>query len=289
MKTVFRVFAYLKRYPLLAIATLACAIAGTLMVIVPPAATKYVLDSVINGPHPERLLPLLVLVAFAMLVQRGMDYLRLLLNNTFEQKVIFDLRRDLYSHIQTLPLRWFDNRATGDLMTRILEDVSSVERVLIDGIEQGTVAVLQILIVLAGMFYLSVKFTLVGLAPVPFLAGGALWYTLTAHRRYRLQRRAASSMNSLLHDNLSGIRQIKSFAREREEHTRFNKASDALRHATLVVMKVWAIYNPSMYLIGTLGVIVTVLVGTQAVLAGTMQLGALVAFLLLTGYLYEPV
>ncbi len=152
MKTVCRVFAYLKRYPLLAIATLACAIAGTLMVIVPPAATKYVLDNVINGHHAERLVPLLILVAFAMLLQRGLDYLRLLLNNTFEQKVIFDLRRDLYSHIQTLPLRWFDNRATGDLMTRILEDVSSVERVLIDGIEKGTVAVLQIVVVVGGCF-----------------------------------------------------------------------------------------------------------------------------------------
>ncbi|PYK30706.1 MAG: ABC transporter ATP-binding protein, partial [Verrucomicrobia bacterium] len=111
----------------------------------------------------------------------------------------------------------------------------------------------------------------------------------TAHRRYRLQRRASSAMNSLLHDNLSGIRQIRSFAREREEHQRFNRVSDQLRRATLVVMKVWAMYNPSMYLIGTIGVIITVFVGTQAVLGGTMQLGALVAFLLLTGYLYEPV
>ena len=123
-----------------------------------------------------------------MLLQNGLNSLRLLLNNTFEQKVIFDLRSDLYSHIQMLPLPWFDNRATGDLMTRILEDVSSVERVLIDGIEQGTVAVLQIIVVLAGMFYLSAQLALVALAPVPFLTGGALWYTLTAHRRYRLQR-----------------------------------------------------------------------------------------------------
>ena len=116
------------------------------------------------------------------------------------------------------------------------------------------------------MFYVSVKLTLVALAPVPLLAGGALWYTLTAHRRYRLQRRAASAMNSLLHDNLSGIRQIKSFVREREEHARFNKASDALRHATLVVMKVWAIYSPSMYLFGSLGVLAVVTVGMLEIL-----------------------
>ena len=289
MKTVWRVFAYLKRYPVLALAMLACAIIGTLMVMVFPAVTKLILDEVVNGHHPERLLPLLAVAAVAALVQNGLNSLRLLLNNTFEQKVIFDLRSDLYSHIQMLPLRWFDNRATGDLMTRILEDVTSVERVLIDGIEQGTVAVLQIVIVLVGMFYLSVKLTLVGLAPVPFLAGGALWYTLTAHRRYRLQRRAASAMNSLLHDNLSGIRQIKSFVREGEEHIRFNKVSDELRRATLVVMRVWALYNPSMYLFGSLGVLMIVAVGTQDILSGAIKLGDLGAFLLLSGFLYEPV
>ena len=80
------------------------------------------------------------MAAVAFLLQHGLNSLRLLINNTFEQKVIFDLRSDLYSHIQLLPLRWFDNRATGDLMTRVLEDVNSVERVLIDGIDQGTVA-----------------------------------------------------------------------------------------------------------------------------------------------------
>ncbi len=289
MKTVWRVFAYLKRYPLLALAMMACAVTGTLMVIVFPAVTKRILDEVVTGHHPERLLPLLAVAAVAALLQNGLNSLRLLLNNTFEQKVIFDLRSDLYSHIQLLPLRWFDNRATGDLMTRILEDVTSVERVLIDGIEQGTVAVLQIIVVLAGMFYLSAKLTLIGLAPVPFLAGGALWYTLTAHRRYRLQRRAASTMNSLLHDNLSGIRQIKSFVREREEHIRFNKVSDELRRATLVVMRVWALYNPSMYLFGSLGVLLVVAVGTQDILSGAINLGDLGAFLLLSAFLYEPV
>lgn len=289
MKTIWRVFAYLKRYPVLGISMLACAITSTSMIIVAPVVTRKIINEVINGHHRELLLPLLLVGAVAFILQNGLNSLRLLINNTFEQKVIFDLRSDLYSHIQLLPLRWFDNRATGDLMTRILEDVTAVERVLIDGIDQGTIAVLQIVIVLAVMFCLSVKLTLVGLVAVPFLAGGALWYTLTAHRRYRTQRHAASDMNSLLHDNLSGIRQIKSFVREREEHARFNKASDALRHATLVVMKVWAIYNPSMYLFGSLGVLVVVAVGTRDILAGAMNLGDLTAFLILSGFLYEPV
>jgi ATP-binding cassette subfamily B protein len=289
MKTVWRVFAYLKRYPALAAGTLACAILGTLMVIVFPAVTKLIVDEVVNQHREERLMPLVLFGALAFLLQHGLNALRIILNNTFEQRVIFDLRSDLYSHIQMLPLRWFDNRATGDLMTRVLEDVSSVERVLIDGVEQGVVAVLQVVIVIGVMFYVSVTLTLLALAPLPFLVGGALLYTLTAHRRYRLQRQASSAMNSLLHDNLSGIRQIKSFVREKEEHARFNRMSDRLRHATLVVMRVWAIYHPSMYLFGSLGIVLVVAVGAKMVLSGAMQLGDLIAFLMLTGFLYEPI
>jgi len=289
MRTVPRVFAYLRRYPWMAAGTLACAIFSTLMLIVFPAVTKRVIDEVLEQHRAELLTPLILTAALAFVLQHGLNSLRIILNNTFEQKVIFDLRSDLYSHIQMLPLRWFDNRATGDLMTRILEDVNSVERMLIDGIEQGVVAVLQLVIVLGMMFYFSISLTLVGLAPMPFLAGGALWYTLTAHRRYRLQRRASSAMNSLLHDNLAGIRQIKSFVREREEHGRFNSVSDQLRHATLVVMRVWAVYHPSMYLIGSLGIVVTVWFGARMVLSGAMQVGDLIAFLMLTGFLYEPI
>jgi ATP-binding cassette, subfamily B, bacterial len=289
MKTVWRVFAYLKRYPWLGIATLLCAIVGTLMVIVFPQVTRLIIDEVVQKNRPERLLPLAALAAAAFLLQHGFNSLRILLNNTFEQRVIFDLRSDLYSHIQLLPLKWFDNRATGDLMTRVLEDVNSVERVLIDGIEQGVSAALQVIVVLGVMFYVNVKLTLLAMTPMPFLVGGALWYTLTAHNRYRLQRRAASAMNSLLHDNLSGIRQIKSFAREREEDRRFNKESDGLRRATFVVTRVWALYHSAMYLFGSLGVLLVVAVGARDILSGTCQLGDFGAFLVLASFLYEPV
>src|SRR5258707_3293721 len=188
MDTIWRVFSYLKRYPWLAAGTLTCAIAGTLMVVVFPAVTKRIVDEVLYQRHEERLMPLVLLAALAFLLQHGFNAVRIVLNKTFEQRVIFDLRSDLYSHIQMLPLRWFDNRATGDLMTRILEDVTSVERMLIDGIEQGVMAVLQLVIVLGMMFYFSVSLTIVGLAPLPALSAGRLWYTLSAHRLYRLER-----------------------------------------------------------------------------------------------------
>jgi ABC-type multidrug transport system fused ATPase/permease subunit len=289
MKTIWRVFAYLKRYPLLASGTLACAVLGTLMVIVFPTVTKWIINDVVRAHRPEKLLPLIALAAVAFILQHIFNALRILLNNTFEQKVIFDLRSDLYSHIQLLPLRWFDNRATGDLMTRVIEDVNSVERVLIDGIEQGVVAALQVVIVISVMFYLNAKLALLALTPFPFLIAGALAYTLTAHRRYRLQRRAASAMNALLHDNLSGIRQIKSFVREKEEHGRFNRVSDQLRQATLVVMRVWAIYSPAMSMFEAGGAVIVLGYGSYAVLNGTLQIGDLVASLMLMAFLYDPI
>ncbi len=92
-----------------------------------------------------------------------------------------------------------------------------------------------------------------------------------------------------MHDNLAGIRQIKSFAREGEEHARFNRASDQLRHATLVVMRTWAIYSPSMSMFEAIGAVLVLGFGSHAVLTGTMQIGDLVAFLLLTAFLYDPV
>ena len=273
----------------MAAGTLACAILGTLMVIVFPSVTKWIIEDVVRANRPEKLLPLILLATVAFLVQHLFNSLRIILNNTFEQKVIFDLRSDLYSHIQLLPLRWFDNRATGDLMTRVIEDVNSVERVLIDGIEQGVVAVLQIVIVVTVMFYWNAKLALLALVPLPLLIAGALAYTLTAHRRYRLQRRAASNINALLHDNLAGVRQIKSFAREREEHARFNRASDQLRHATLVVMRTWAIYSPSMSMFEAIGALLVLGFGSHDVLTGSLQLGDLVGILMLMAFLYDPI
>ena len=288
MKTILRVFAYLRSYPWMAAGTLGCAVISTLMVLVFPKVTQLLVDEIRAG-HRENLLFYSGIALGAFFLRDFFNALRILLNNTFEQRVIFDLRSALYSHIQQLPLKWFDNRATGDIMTRVMEDVNSVERVLIDGIEQGVVAILQVLVVGALLFYSNAQLAALALVPLPFLAAGALIYTTTAHRRYRLRNKASSAMNSLLHDNLAGIRQIKTFVRETEEHARFNRVSQQLREATLVVMRVWAVYTPSMAFFNSLGLVLVIGFGGRAVLADAMSLGDLVGFLLLVGFLYEPI
>lgn len=289
MHVFLRVLPYVRRYPLLAFATLGCAVLGTLMVVIFPAVTQKIVDDVIRGNQPGLLMPLLGVGLAAFFLQQLLDSLRIIFNNDFEQKVICDLRSELYGHIQKLPLPWFDNRATGDIMTRLIEDVTSVERVLIDGIEQGTVAVLQILIVSGMMLAWSPSLTVAALVPIPFLAAGALIYTLTARSRYSLQRKSVSALNSLLHDNIAGIRQIKTYTSEEREQTRFDTASNAVRVATLRVMRAWAIYQPAMGFFTSCGMLLIAGYGAREVLGGRMDVGVLVGFFVLARYLYEPV
>lgn len=289
MKTVLRVFSYLRRYPFMASAQLFCAITGTLMVVVFPAVTREVLDVVVPQAQWERLTPLALMALAAYFAQHLFNSLRIQLNNTFEQKVIYDLRSDIYQRLQTLPLRWFDNRPTGDIMTTVSEDIPSVERVLIDGIEQGLVAVLQIVVVGLFMFQADAQLALWSLVPIPFLAAGAASYTMSSRDRHRAVRKASSAMNSLLHDNVAGMRQIKAYAMEREEHDRFNKASEALKKATLHVMRIWALYRPGMHFLSSLGMVIVLWVGAHALKEGRIEKGDLAAFLLLLKFFYDPI
>ncbi|MBL9131552.1 MAG: ABC transporter ATP-binding protein, partial [Verrucomicrobiaceae bacterium] len=196
---------------------------------------------------------------------------------------------DLYERLQRLPLRWFDNRPTGDIMTTVSEDIPAVERVLIDGVEQGLIAVLQIVVVAGFMFYADTTLAWTAMLPIPLLALGAILYTRSSRDRHRKVRKASSGMNSLLHDNVSGMRQIKAYAMEKEEHARFNEGSGALRDATLHLMHVWSIYRPSMAFLKDVGTIIVLWFGARAVMEGTLQKGDLVFFLFLSRQFYDPV
>jgi ATP-binding cassette subfamily B protein/subfamily B ATP-binding cassette protein MsbA len=195
----------------------------------------------------------------------------------------------MYERLQRLPLRWFDNRPTGDIMTTVSEDIPAVERVLIDGVEQGVIAVLQMTVVAVYVFRANWFLGVVALAPLPFLVVGALSYTMTSRDRARKVRRASSALNSLLHDNVSGMRTIKAYAMEPEEHARFNTASDALRRATLHVMRVWSFYNPSMGFLNDLGLVLVLWTGARMLAQHQITGGDLTMFLLLVRNFYEPV
>lgn len=284
-----RVGVYLWPYRLMALGTVGCAVLSLLFAFTYPKLTQFVIDDVIGQRQGDLLAPTMIALLAAFLLRDGFNSLRIRINNRFEQNVIYDMRRDVYARLQRLPVEYFDHRASGDLMTRVVEDVNSVERVLIDGTEQGTVAVLSILGVLTILFYTDSMLAWVALIPIPLLSGGAIWYTLTAHRRYRVQRQAASALNALLMDNLQGIRQIRAFGRQVHEDARFAQRADDLRNGTLGVMKAWAAYSPAMSFSAALGLGLVLWLGGTRVLAGQMTVGELVGFLFYLGLFYEPV
>ncbi|MDB6038055.1 MAG: transporter ATP-binding protein [Verrucomicrobiales bacterium] len=288
-EVVRRVSIYLRPYKWMAFGTIGCAIASLAFSFVYPQLTRYVVDEVITKKRQAALAPAMLGLLGAFLLRDLFNSLRIRINNTFEQNVIFDMRRAVFSRLQRLPISYFDHRASGDLMTRVIEDVNSVERVLIDGTEQGTVSVLAIVGVLIALFWTNSTLAWVALAPLPILAGGALWYTLTAHRRYRAQRVASSAMNALLMDDLQGVRQIKAFSREAHEDNRFAERAAELRLGTLGVMRVWAMYSPAMSFASAAGMGLVLWVGGDFVLQGQMTLGELVGFIFYLTLFYEPV
>ena len=289
VEVVRRIGAYLRPYPGMAIGVIVCALLSQAAAMSYPKLTRMVIDQVIGQHRADLLTPVVLALLGAFILRDAFNSLRIRLNNIFEQRVILDIRRQLYGHLQRLPQAWFDHRATGDLMTRVLEDVGAMERLLIDGTEQGVVAIVALLGVATLLFLNQPMLALVAMVPIPILLGGALWYTLTAHRRYRAQREASSAMNALLMDNLQGVRQIKSFGRETHEDARFEQRADALRVGTLTVMKVWAWYSPAMACASALGLVLVLWVGGRMVIEGRMQVGALIEFVLYLGLFYEPV
>ena len=266
-----------------------CALVTTLSTLAFPKLTQLTIDEVIRAKRGGLLALYTGLVLLSFFLRDLFNALRLQLNNRFEQRVIFDLRRDLYDKLQRLSVKYYDQRASGDLMTRVIDDVNAVERVLIDGIEQGTVAVLSIVGVGYMMFRFNPHLAELAILPIPLLAAGGLLYTLTAHKRYRLVRQATSALNALLLDNLQGIRQIKGFGREDHELARFERKADNLRAATLKVMSAWSVYSPSMSFAGALGYVIVLWFGGRAVIADRLTLGQFVGFLVYVGIFYDPV
>src|SRR5439155_17316270 len=147
-----RVAVYLRPYKLMAAGTVGCALVSLLFSLAYPKLTQFVIDRVIVDRQADLLAPAMLGLLGAFLLRDLFNSLRIRINNIFEQNVIYDMRCEVYARLQRLPVGYFDQRASGDLMTRVIEDVNSVERVLIDGTEQGTVAILYLLDIGAILF-----------------------------------------------------------------------------------------------------------------------------------------
>src|SRR3954468_6226985 len=167
MEVVRRVSVYLRPYKGMFAATLSCAVVSLVFAFAFPKMTGMIVDRALHPTGVETITPLALALIAVFFLRDLFNALRIRVNNTFEQNVMYDMRREVYAKIQRLPVNYFDQRASGDLMTRVIEDVNSVERLLIDGTEQGTVAILSIITVLFFLFHMNPLLAAIALVPIP--------------------------------------------------------------------------------------------------------------------------
>jgi ABC-type multidrug transport system fused ATPase/permease subunit len=267
----------------------ALAVAGTSLIFVFPGVVRWFMDEIIPQKRSDLIWRAggLALLAFAL--REGLFYFRTRVNCTFEQRMVTDLRGQLHRKIELLPLRWFDHQSTGDILTKLADDVPATQRVILEGIEQGSTAVLQIVITAIVMLVADAKLALLVLAPTPLIAAGGWIYSRWVSPRATAAREATSALNATLHDTITGIRQIKSFTAEEMRQQKFLAASHVLQDKQTRLMAAWAFYSPSMTLLGNGGLVLLLMAGSWWCVKGSMTTGQLMEFLLLVGFLYEPI
>ncbi|MBP1747846.1 MAG: transporter ATP-binding protein [Deltaproteobacteria bacterium] len=284
-----RTAGYVRPYIGIALADIILASLSLAFYFIFPQVTQYIIDDIIGRNRLNLLLPVIASLAGAYVLCNLFKALSIMCNTRFEQNVVFNVRNAVYAGLQRLPLGFFDARASGDLMTRVTDDIVALNRALIDVSEQGTTAIVSIAVVIIILLTKNHVLALYAFVPLIVLVIGSLWYTFFGHRLYGSQRQAIGAMNALLGDNLQGIRQIKAYGHEDHEDTRFANTADMLRRSTFGVMKVWAVYSPVMAFTGSLGIVLVLFAGGPMVLSGTMTLGGLISFLFYLSLLYEPI
>ena len=215
---------------------------------------------------------------------------RTVLNMAFEQQVVHDLRRELFDKIQRMPLRFFDKRTSGDIMSRVGSDVPAMERVIIEGIDQGLSGVIQIGVILGFMLYHHVGLTVVTLAPMP-VVGLITWlYSRHGAPRYTRVAEASADLNASVHESLAGIRQIKAYTVESEKLDEFSEKSEEVRASQMHVVRANALTWPTVSLVAESGIVMMLAMGSYWLLTdGSVTIGVIGAFLFAWGYLFEPV
>ncbi|MDR1817600.1 MAG: ABC transporter ATP-binding protein/permease, partial [Puniceicoccales bacterium] len=272
MQTIWRVSAYFRKHRALFALTLALASVMTLASLSIPAVVREVLQRVgklttagsagdaagAAAQAPNAAITLFIAGAGAILglqfLRELLNCLRIRVNNIAEQKILIDIRRDLHRRLLELPESFYNKNKSGEIASRVIDDVANVERALLDGTEQGLAAVLTMLGVLVVLFWLNAPLAAVVCAPLPVLAAIGIWYNSRMSRRWRGVREAAAEMNALLVEDIQGNKLVQSFALQERERRRFAERAETLAQRTLRAMFQWSLYSPGTSFLAHCGV-----------------------------------
>ena len=289
--TIWRVSAYLFRYKGLFWLTIGLAAGMTAMEIAVPLAIERILENIENVGAVDSLLWGVAVIAALYLGSEVFNSLRIRVNNTLEQRVLLEMRRDLHSKLLRLPVSFYDQRKSGEISSRVIEDVAAVERALLDGTEQGTGAILKIVGITTFLFLLQPFLAWFVFLPVPVLLLAGVLYSRRSRKVWKGVRESAGDLNSLLVEDIQGNRLIQTFGLQDRESERFEEKAEDLRGKTLHAMYRWALYSPATTFVTKLGFLSIVGVGGYLVLQESADFGMpqLLTFFLLANMLYQPI
>lgn len=289
MNSLLRVLSYLKPFRMLAVVTFVCAGLATALELVPPYLVKIVIDDVIQGKRPDMLVWVLSALLGSYVLRNLMSSMRVRFNNLLEQKAVHTLRMQVFGALQRLSLSYFENRSTGEIMTRVTSDTEHVERIFVDGLEGLLTASLTLTGITIMMFFLNWKLALLSLVPIPILIVCAVWFTKRVHKYYAEIRRSVADLNAYLQDALSGIKETIGFNQHDYERKRFETLSQTYSQNSLRAMFLWSWYWPGMVFVGSTGTVLILWYGAEEVMAGNLTVGQLVMFLSYLGLFYTPI
>ncbi|MDQ8183254.1 ABC transporter ATP-binding protein [Pelagicoccus sp. SDUM812005] len=290
MKTIWRVSSYLFRYKWMFWGTIALAIGSTLSYLLVPKVAGAIVARLEEQDSLDGYWVLVGVLVGCFALREILNSLRIRVNNVLEQKVLIDLRRDLHAKLLDLPVRYFDTRKSGDIASRVIEDVQNVERVILDGTEQGSTAMLTLLGVTGMMFFSEPRLAALMILPIPVMLVLSRLHFKSQSVNWRKVREASGELSSLLIEDIQGNRLINSFALKGRERQRFDDKADELRRYTLKGMFRWSLHGPVNNFIVSLGTVAVIGYGGYLTFAEaeTFTNSDLVEYLLYCYMLYAP-
>lgn len=249
-----------------------------LLTLIPPLILRTIIDdAVLDGDVSQVItLSLAALGVFgAIAVGRA---LRSYYGHKTAQKIVYDMRNDLYSHFQNLPMKFHDNKKTGELISRLIDDLNRLQEFVHHGPEGMFTAITRVTGTLIILFFLNVPLTLVSLAFAPLLIIYGWVLMRRMHDAFRDVRSKKAEMTDRLEDNLSGVKIIKVFANELFERGRFAEENIEHFEARRKAVKYISILGPGAYFLNSLGLVLTLGYGGYLVMEGVLTAGTLAAF-----------
>lgn len=218
-------------------------------------------------------------------------FFRFLIRETIivvSREIEFDLRKDFWAHIQKLPLRYFQNTSTGNIMAHATNDINAVRMFLGPAVMYSTDTFVRLVIVLTIMILLNVELTIYSLLPLPFLSIVVFILGKKIHQKFTLIQEKFSELTTIVQENFSGIRVIKAYVREESEKEKYAENSKDYLNKKMSLVRVQALIMPILFLITGASIIIVIWVGGIKVIDGEMNLGEMTAFIVYLGILIWP-